>query len=63
MSGEGEKPSVRQVPNQEVARARFEATSEAAKQIIERQRAEQDAKTERLRAARLARDAKSSDSD
>ena len=35
--------------------ARLDATTEAAKEIIERQRASQDAKTARLKAARLAR--------
>lgn len=37
--------------------ARLNATTVAAKEIVGRQRAAQDAKTARLKAARLARDA------
>lgn len=36
--------------------ARLDATAVAAKEIVERQRAKQDAKTSRLKAARLARE-------
>jgi hypothetical protein len=37
--------------------ARLDATTEAAREIVERQKAKQDAKTAKLRAARLAKDA------
>ncbi|WP_026363054.1 hypothetical protein [Methylopila sp. M107] len=37
--------------------AKHEATARAAKAIIEKERAERDARTARLKAARLARDA------
>lgn len=37
--------------------AKHDATTRAAMEIIERERAERDARTERLKAARLKRDA------
>ena len=43
--------------------ARLDATTEAAKDIMERERADRDAKTARLKAARLARDATTIDNE
>jgi hypothetical protein len=48
------------VPSLSRAEAKHDATTRAAKDIVDRASAVQDAKTARLRAARLARDASES---
>ncbi|MFC3692665.1 hypothetical protein [Chenggangzhangella methanolivorans] len=61
MSDEAADKPPKQLYGADKTEARLNATTVAAREIIERQRAAQDAKTERLKAARLARDAAEKD--